>query len=67
MTEQKRKVGRPTQNEKKQYLVVRIEKTLGSELEKYLPVYSKKVNFKVSMTGFVEKSVRECLAREKGE
>jgi hypothetical protein len=64
-TLKKGKVGRPFKAGKKEYQVVRIEKSLGSELDKYLPVYSKKVNFKVSMTGIVEKSIRECLVREK--
>ena len=65
MTLQKRKAGRPSKADKKKYQVVRIEKSLDSELEKYLPVYSKKVNFKVTKTGFVEKALRECLQREK--
>jgi len=67
MTEPRKKVGRPFKADKKQYHVVRIEKSLGKELDDYLPVYSEKVNFKVSLTGFVEKSIRECLDREKGE
>ena len=47
--------------------MVSIEKSLGSELDKYLPIYSRKVNFIVSMTGFVEKVIRECLERKKEE
>ena len=50
MTEEKRKAGRPFKADKKKYQVIRIEKSLDSELEKYLPVYSKKVNFKVTKT-----------------
>lgn len=67
MTEEKRKAGRPFKADKKKYQVIRIEKSLDSDLEKYLPVYSKKVNFKVTKTGFVEKAIRECLKREKEE
>ena len=67
MTEIKKKVGRPFLANKKKYHVVRIEKSLGAELDNYLPEYSKKINFKVTITGFVEKAIRECLEREKGE
>mgnify|MGYP003655564676 CR=1 FL=1 len=67
MTEEKRKVGRPFKVDKKKYHVVRIEKSLGEELDSYLPEYSQKISFKVTITGFVEKAIRECLAREKAE
>jgi|TARA_Y100000296_G_C5175198_1_gene259670 hypothetical protein len=67
MTEPRKKVGRPFKADKKKYLIVRVDKTLGDEVEKFIPVYSDKVNFKVSVTHFIEKSIRECLDREKGE
>jgi hypothetical protein len=67
MTEIKKKVGRPFKADKKKYHTVRIDQPLGSEIEEFLPIYSKKINFKVTITGFVEKAIRECLEREKGE
>ncbi len=67
MTEQqkRRKVGRPRLDFKKKYTQVRVNDDLADEMRDYLITYSRKVRFRVTMTGFAEKSIRETLEREK--
>ena len=66
MTEQqkRRKVGRPRLDFKKKYTQVRVNDDLADEMRDYLITYSRKVRFRVTMTGFAEKSIRETLERE---
>ena len=62
-----RKVGRPFQKEKKKMRSIRIDESLSSAVNRFHPVYSRKLKFRVTLTGFVEKAIRECLEREKEE
>ncbi len=62
-----RKVGRPFQKDKNKMRSIRIDESLCSEVNRFLPVYSRKLKFRVTLTGFVEKAIRECLEREKNE
>ena len=62
---EKRRVGRPKSDNKKKFSQIRVEEELSNEVRTYLPKYSKKVRFRVTLTGFAEKSLRETLDREK--
>ena len=53
--------------QKRTFINVRLEKKLSKEMIEFLPIYSKFLGFHINQTGFVEKSVRECLEKEKNK
>ena len=54
-----------TKKAREKSIMVRVEHDLAEEVREVLPVFRKKIGFKVSFQGFVEKAIRECVEREK--
>ena len=54
-----------TKNPDPKITLVRVHPELADEVKRVLPEFSKKIGFNVSFQRFVEKSIRECLQREK--